>query len=113
MAADTIFETGKIKEIFFDRGTFANDVAKKYVKAPFDLLQLDGEQYILPASIPFGSGNGPGNPLGVLAIDDVEELYQSREGFYHTLEIQRAALYQFGDWKGEDNWKGLFKLGMI
>jgi hypothetical protein len=108
--AENIFNQGRLEAVFLDMGTFEGST-KKYVRAPFSLLKLNGNLYVQPVNMPGGFGESSYN--GLTGNAESEELNLAREEFYHTLDIHRLGDHQFGAWKSDDSWRGMFKLGMV
>lgn len=111
--ADNIFNRGQVEAVYYDMGIFSNDAKRKYIRAPFSVLKLDGQQYVIPLDISGGAGNPGPNLVGLTGNDEGEELNLGRAEFYHTLEIHRVGMHEFGNWKGDDNWRGMFRLGLL
>ena len=98
----TLFENVVIRPVYYERGTLKNDQKKKYVRAPFDMVVINGEPHFRPTS----PGGQETEALGLLASNDLEVLAMWRNDLgYETLEPIVLQEHEMGD--GSDSWKGM------
>jgi hypothetical protein len=115
MARD-IFTNAKRSSVYYPLGTFQDDPQrKKYVKAPFDIVQLHANndvqsyQYFMPTQM--------GEDISGAYNNDAvaEEQYQGRTGMiWETLNNRVIGEHQMGDWENETNtFYGFHCIGII
>jgi hypothetical protein len=51
MAKSAFVEQGEITEVYYNFGTFKNDQRKKFLKAPFDIVKIGGDEYVQPLPV--------------------------------------------------------------
>lgn len=78
MAASNFVERGEITEVYYQFGTFHQDQRKKFVKAPFDIVKISGEEYIQP--LPVGGSAADLNGL-INSSTIAAEQYLGRRDF--------------------------------
>lgn len=109
MAASALLEQGEITEVYYSFGTFKNDNRLKFVKAPFDILSMGGEQYVQPLALGGSAAelNGLFNSNTIAA-----EQYMGRRDFgFVNLNPIVVGEHEMGT--GQDNWKGLHFFDLI
>jgi len=98
----TILENVVIHPVYYERGTLKNDQKKKYVRAPFDVVVINGNMHFEPT----GPGGNESQAIGLLANADLEVLAMWRQDLgYETLEPIVLQEHEMGD--GSDSWKGM------
>lgn len=110
MAKSTLIENGEIVSVFYQIGTFANDRRPKYVRAPFVLLKLNNEEYIMPVS-----GAGDARDLqNILGSSDynVEQVLSRQDFGFESDDEVVVGEHELGDFNNK-SWKGCFRIGVI
>lgn len=82
MAASTALESGELTMVYFRIGKFPNDQRAKFVEAPFVLIKIFGEEYIMPSAV----GGNAEDLKGSFATDAVttEQIMGRNDfGFYN------------------------------
>lgn len=117
---DKVFFSGKLEKVYFYLGTFEQERSRRrFVKAPFDRLMLNGEAFVMPVSsfALGGPGNGGNGGLsGLLAVDEGNEFEfdLGQAFFFDTLENLVLERHEMGDWKGnKDNWLQVHQFGPV
>lgn len=109
MAKSTLLENGEIVPVFYQIGTFS-DRRPKYVKAPFVLLKLNNDEYIMPM-VGAGDARDFQNILGTSDYNVEQVLARQDFGFESDDEVV-VGEHELGDFKVQ-NWKGCFRIGNI
>ena len=111
---DSTFFKGKLERVYYDIGTFPGQSEHKFIKAPFDVLKVNGQTYIVPLT--FGGGTTSNVSMsGVLANDETGELNVAQQGgWYDTMKNIVMQEHEMGDWKGDrDNWLQVHRYGLV
>lgn len=113
MAKSNFIENGEITPVFYQVGTFANDQRPKYIRAPFVLLKLNGEEYVMPVS---GAGDSR-DFQSILGTSDfnTEQLMARQDFGFENDEHLVVGAHELGDYNSTNgkNWKGCFSIGVI
>lgn len=110
----TIFTRGRVNEIFFRLGKFDNDTKGKFVHAPLDIIELDGETFLNTRCFKAGGGLLEAGPW-VSKTDIIDEEWKTARDFFCT-ELNPVVIgeYELGNWAERgDCWLGVHKLGFI
>lgn len=109
MAKSTLLEQGELTEVYYSFGTFANDQRAKFLKAPFDILSLNGEQYVQPLAV----GGNDAELKGLFGSGTIAaEQYLGRRDFgFSNLTPIVVGEHEMGT--GQDSWKGLHFFDLI
>lgn len=110
----TIFTRGKVNEIFFKLGKFDGDTKGKFIHAPLDRLELDGDTFLNTRCFKAGGGLSEIAPW-VSQNDDVNEEWKSARDLF-SCELNPVVIgdYELGNWQEQgDSWIGVHKLGFI
>ena len=98
----TLFDNVTVHPVYYERGLLKNNQKKKYVRAPFDMVVINGEPHFRPTS----PGGRETEALGLLSSGDLEVLAMWRNDIgYETLEPIVLQEHEMGD--GSDSWKGV------
>jgi hypothetical protein len=104
---------GKLEKVYFFVGTFSDiRTHRKFVKAPFNRLHLDGSQYIIPQDA-YASG-GIAFCAGTIEYEEGPEMHLLQGMFYDTKEDIVMEPHEMGDWNGnKDNWTMMHQFGWV
>lgn len=111
---ESTFWKGRLERVYWVKGKFADQPDRRFIKAPVDLLKLDGEMYVVPASASIG-GAGKGEHNGITGVDEGDELNTVYSGgWYDTKNDVFLEEYQLGDWNGNnDTWMRVHQFGLV
>lgn len=114
--SNTIFTRGKLNEVFFKYGVWSN-ISKRhrFVHAPFDRVEIDGEVYLNTRCMKAANGLTAVVPyISTVDAGDNEDCICSRDMFFTELNPITMEEHQMGDWAGRgEDWIGMHKLGFI
>ena len=110
MAASTLLERGEITEVYYNFGKFYNDQRQKFVKAPFDIVKINGEEYIQPLAV----GGNAAELIGLINSNAIAaEQYMGRRDFgFVNLNPMVTNENEWGGWQG-NCFKGMHSFDMI
>lgn len=113
MAKSSLLESGEIVPVFYPAGNFPNDQRPKFVRAPFVLLRLNGQEYVMPVSGP-GDARDLQNLLSTSNFEVEQVLARQDFGFESDDELV-VGEHELGDFNStnKNNWKGCFRIGLI
>ena len=102
------YSYSKIKPVYYPVGKFTNDQRPRFLKAPFDVVVINGVSFIQPLSI----GSGPGAVASQSGNGDAEQARLVRQLFYTDCgDPVYLEEHEMGD--GTSSWKGLHKFGLV
>lgn len=99
MAKSNFVERAEITEIYFPEGTYNADQRPKFIKAPFDLVSIGGQEYIQPEPI-----LGNAELAGLLNGNTISTEYRGRRDFGYVNLTPIVS--------NENEWGGYQKDGM-
>lgn len=110
MAKSNLLERGEITEVYYPFGSFHNDQRKKFLKAPFDIVKLNGEEYVQPLAV----GGNAAELQGAFNSSTVDtEQYMGRRDFgFSNLTPLVVQENEMGAWQS-DGWKGVHFFDLI
>ena len=110
---NTTYFKGKLNRVYFNVGNFYGEQEPRFIKAPLDVLSLDGNTYIVPLT--YGAaGNSKTGLSGVLLNDDSDALNVAQQGgWYDSKRDIMMESHQLGDWQGSDNWTSVNQFGLV
>ena len=110
MAASALLERGEITEVYYRFGKFYNDQRPRFIQAPFDIVKLNGEEYVQP--LPIGGNAAELN--GVINSNTIAtEQYMGRRDFgCVNLDPIVTDENEWGGWK-KDGLRGLHFFDLI
>ena len=110
MAKSTLLQNGEITEVYYPFGTFNNDQRKKFVKAPFDLVKIGTEEYVMPLAV----GGNTAELSGAFNSNTVDtEQYMGRRDFgFPNLSPVVVGEHEMGGFRN-DTWKGCHSFDLI
>ena len=103
-----IYTNSSIGRVFFQVGRNPNSVHEmRAVKAPFDLVKINGKTYLQPCSFIMSS-----SAMVSQGVDnDAETAFMLRQEFYDNTEPVVIRANQMGDLS--DNWMGMNRFAWI
>ena len=115
MAKD-IFSNARKNAVYYKLGTFEDDRQKwKYVRAPFDIIQMNANNDV--QSFQYFSPSGMGDDISQAFNNDAvaEEQILGRDGLaYHTLNNKVIGEHEMGNWEEHpDDFRGFHRIGLI
>ncbi len=110
-----IFTGAKRQAVYYQCGKFKDQQAPRFVKAPFDIIEMSSGHYLVPV------WQSSSSCLASAQLDslDAETRRLWREDFaYHTLNPVVVSEHEMGDLsnkmdKAYGNWKSVHAFGMI
>lgn len=110
MAKSQLLERGEIVTVFYPAGKFDLDQRPRFLRAPFVILKLNNEEYIMPVT-----GASDARDLqNILSTSDynVEQVMGRGDfGFESDDEIV-VGEHELGNFN-DTTWKGCFSIGLI
>lgn len=115
MPSADIFQRATRTPCYFKLGVFQNQANKeKFVRASFDLVQLDDGLYVQPVTSAVPNGSSKVNSAVTVFAETGENFYKAQEEFFEDGTRVILGEHEMGDYKGNlSNWKECFKLGKI
>lgn len=114
--ANNVLTRGKLNEVFFRFGVWGNESKRhRFVHAPFDRVEIDGEAYLNTRSLAAANGGADIIPhIATVSVTDDEDSVSARDLFFTELNPLTMEDHQMGNWRdhGED-WTGMHQLGFI
>lgn len=110
MAKSTLLERGEITPVFYPMGKFDNDQRRRFLRAPFVLLKLDNEEYVMPVSGPSDDRDFQ-NILGTSSYN-LEQMMARLDFGLETGERVVVDDHELGDFSNT-TWKGVHRFGTI
>lgn len=110
-----VFSNAKREAVYYCRGNFKDSTEKRFIKAPFDILMLQGGQYLMPVA-PACNAN---MALLQYASADLETRDLWREDFaYHDLKPVTLWEHEMGDVSNPaeatyGNWKSVHRFAPL
>jgi hypothetical protein len=115
--SNTIFTRGKLNEVFFKYGVWSNQNKRhRFVHAPFDRVEIDGETYLNTRSIAAANGSSGALIPYIATVDagDNEDCVSERDFFFTELNPVTMEECQMGDWVGRgEDWVGVHQFRFI
>ena len=110
MPKSTLLESGEIVAVFYPLGKFNNDQRPRYVRAPFVILKLNNEEYIMPVSGPSDARDFQ-NILSTNDFNLEQVMARGDFGFESDDEIVIGE-HELGDFNNP-SWRGCHRFGFI
>lgn len=110
---DKTFLSGRLEKVYFFMGSLPNDASRRrFIKAPFDLYNLDGEMYLVPTSS-YANGR-PSDLAGILGQDEGHDLDLGQQFAFDSLENVVLERHMMGDYKSsKENWMQAHLFGPV
>lgn len=101
---DRVLFDSKLERVYYLIGKFRSNTGKRrFIKAPFDIIWINDEFFLMPTSTPFGCGRATTG--GVLSEDEGDGVNLANHFAYDTLENIVMEPNEMGDFKSsKDNW---------
>jgi hypothetical protein len=110
MAKSALLESGEIRPVFYQAGTFPADQRPRFVRAPFVILSIGGNDYVMPVS---GASDARDLSNILLSSDFGPEQYLGRQDFgYESDEELVVGEHELGT-ASNDSWKSVHRFGYI
>lgn len=110
MAKSSLLERGEIIPVFYPMGKFDNDQRQRYLRAPFVILKLNNEEYVMPVS---GASDARDlqNILGTSDFNLEQLMSRSDFGLESDDEVV-VGEHELGNFS-DTTWKGCHRFGLI
>lgn len=110
MAASTLLDRAEKTEVYYNFGKFYNDQRGRFVKAPFDLVKIDGIQYVMPKSV---AGTAAELDTVIAGDTSTPEYFLGRDDFgFSNLTPMVMNENEMGDYSS-DTFKAVHRFGFI
>lgn len=110
MAKSSYLDGGEIKPVFYRFGKFPNDQRPRYIRAPFVILKLNGQEYVMPTI----GGSSAADLNNILSSDsyDLEQINARADFGFESDEEFVLGEHELGS-LDNDTWVGCHKFGVI
>lgn len=105
------YTNSKVNHVYFDAGTFQGDATtKRFLKAPFDQVLINGALYLQPSSSEYTP-----NAVAQTVNADAELARLSRQpgGMYLDLNPVIVSEHEMGCKDDANSWKGVHRFGWV
>jgi len=110
MAASTLLDRAEKTQVYYRFGKFHNDQRQKFVKAPFDVVKIDGTEYLMPKPV---AGSAAELDTVISGDTSTAEYFLGREDFgFVNMNPVIVDENEMGDVSG-DTFKAVHRFGFI
>jgi hypothetical protein len=103
----------KVKKVFYQKGKFDNDAAKRFLEAPLELVVIPGlspQEFVQPRSI-FNALDKDTLNLTGFADGSDEAIYRDGEGYATMDTVVLSGEHEMGCFQDPDAaWKGVHRM---